>query len=83
LERIKNEETDQIEKGSGFRPVIMENRAFWLRCAVAVNPPRQNAQAVLKLEFPELARKIAIHLPDESKRRVGQAIAAAGLPVLQ
>ena len=40
----------------------------------------QNAQKVLEVEFPELAEKITIHLPDESSRRVGQSIAAASLP---
>ena len=40
----------------------------------------KNAQRVLKEEFPELAEKITIHLPDESSRRVGQSIAAASLP---
>ena len=38
------------------------------------------AQKVLAGEFPELAEKITIHLPDESSRRVGQSIAAASLP---
>jgi predicted NBD/HSP70 family sugar kinase len=40
----------------------------------------KNAQKALKEEFPELAEKITIHLPDESSRRVGQSIAAASLP---
>ena len=40
----------------------------------------KNAEAVLNGEFPELAKKITIHLPDESSRRVGQSIAAASLP---
>ena len=40
----------------------------------------RNAEAVLAGEFPELAKKITIHLPDESSRRVGQSIAAASLP---
>ena len=40
----------------------------------------QNAQRVLAEEFPALAEKITIHLPDESSRRVGQSIAAASLP---
>jgi predicted NBD/HSP70 family sugar kinase len=40
----------------------------------------KTAQKVLALEFPELAEKITIHLPDESSRRVGQSIAAASLP---
>jgi len=39
------------------------------------------AQAVLKVEFPELAARVQIHLPDESTRRVGQAVAAASLPM--
>jgi predicted NBD/HSP70 family sugar kinase len=38
------------------------------------------AQEVLKKEFPQLAAKVALHLPDESTRRVGQAVAAASLP---
>lgn len=40
------------------------------------------AQEVLKLEFPELARKIAFHTPDEKDKRHGQAVAAASLPGL-
>lgn len=35
---------------------------------------------VLKKEFPEIAAKIHIHVPDEKSRRVGQAVAAASLP---
>jgi predicted NBD/HSP70 family sugar kinase len=38
------------------------------------------ATSVLKEEFPELAKKINMQLPDESNRRVGQSIAAASLP---
>lgn len=38
------------------------------------------AQAVLQREFPELAGRVQILLPDEKNRRVGQAIAAASLP---
>lgn len=40
----------------------------------------QKAGEVLKLEAPEVAKKVQIHLPDEASRRVGQAIAAASLP---
>ena len=43
----------------------------------------KNAQKVLREEFPELAEKITIHLPDESSRRVGQSIAAASLPFIK
>jgi len=39
------------------------------------------AREVLQREFPELAEKVALHLPDESSRRVGQAVAAASLPI--
>ena len=38
-----------------------------------------NANEVLKTEFPELYSKIKLHLPDENSRRVGQSIAAASL----
>jgi predicted NBD/HSP70 family sugar kinase len=38
------------------------------------------ANEVLKAEFPELAARINIQLPDEKSRRVGQSIAAASLP---
>ena len=37
---------------------------------------------VLENEFPELAARINIQLPDEESRRVGQSIAAASLPAL-
>jgi predicted NBD/HSP70 family sugar kinase len=38
------------------------------------------AREVLDLEFREVASNIAIHVPDEKTRRVGQAVAAASLP---
>ena len=41
------------------------------------------ANEVLKAEFPELAESITLHLPDEKTRRVGQAVAAASLPIIK
>lgn len=38
------------------------------------------ANEVLRAEFPELAARINVQLPDEKSRRVGQSIAAASLP---
>jgi predicted NBD/HSP70 family sugar kinase len=35
---------------------------------------------VLRDEYPELAEKLLLHLPDEASRRVGQSVAAASLP---
>ena len=43
----------------------------------------ERAQEVLDKEFPELAAKVALHIPDEKSRRVGQSVAAASLPKLQ
>ena len=40
------------------------------------------AQEVLNKEFPELASKVELHIPDEKSRRVGQSAAAASLPKL-
>jgi len=41
------------------------------------------AQDVLDTEFPDLAKRLKINLPDEKSRRVGQAVAAASLPELK
>ena len=38
------------------------------------------ANQVLKVEFPEIAEKVTLAMPDEKSRRVGQSIAAASLP---
>lgn len=40
------------------------------------------AKDVLAKEFPELASKIALQMPDEKSKRHGQAMAAASLPVI-
>ena len=42
----------------------------------------QKSLEVLRVEFPDIASKISISLPDEKSRRVGQSIAAASLPVI-
>ncbi len=41
------------------------------------------AKEVLAAEFPEVARRVSLFLPDEKSRRVGQAVAAASLPMLR
>jgi predicted NBD/HSP70 family sugar kinase len=41
----------------------------------------EKARQVLEAEFPGLAGRLSLHLPDEKSRRVGQAVAAASLPV--
>ncbi len=41
------------------------------------------AQEVLDKEFPKLAAKIKLHIPDEKSRRVGQSVAAASLPEIR
>jgi predicted NBD/HSP70 family sugar kinase len=43
----------------------------------------EKAREVLRGEFPELAAKMQLHVPDEKSRRIGQAVAAASLPALQ
>lgn len=43
----------------------------------------EKAQEVLDKEFPELAKKITLHIPDEKSRRVGQSVAAASLPEIR
>ena len=43
----------------------------------------EKAREVLQAEFPALAAKIQLHVPDEKSKRVGQAVAAASLPPLK
>jgi predicted NBD/HSP70 family sugar kinase len=43
----------------------------------------EKAREVLRTEFPELAAKIELRVPDEKSRRVGQAVAAASLPAVK
>lgn len=42
----------------------------------------EQALKVLETEFPLLASRLMVQLPDEHSRRVGQSIAAASLPVI-
>ncbi len=42
----------------------------------------RKAQEVLSAEFPGLAARMTLHIPDENSRRVGQSVAAASLPAL-
>ncbi|MGB7296318.1 MAG: ROK family protein [Candidatus Aminicenantales bacterium] len=43
----------------------------------------ERARHVLKAEFPDLFAGLALYLPDEQTRRIGQAVAAASLPVIE
>lgn len=43
----------------------------------------ENAKTVLREEFPELAEKVTLNIPDEKARRVGQSVAAASLPLIK
>ena len=41
------------------------------------------AREVLETEFPEIAKKVTLNIPDERARRVGQSVAAASLPEIK
>ena len=40
----------------------------------------ESCLAIMQEEYPELAKKVRVMLPDEKTRRVGQSVAAASLP---
>jgi predicted NBD/HSP70 family sugar kinase len=42
----------------------------------------EGVREVWKVEFPDLLKRVLLHLPDEKIRRVGQSVAAASLPAL-
>ena len=41
------------------------------------------AREVLEVEFPDIAKKVTLNIPDEKARRVGQSVAAASLPLIK
>jgi len=41
------------------------------------------ARQVLQTAFPDVAQGVQLHVPDEKSKRVGQAVAAASLPVIR
>ena len=43
----------------------------------------ESANQVINQEFPDLAKKCQLHIPDEKARRVGQSVAAASLPKIK
>lgn len=43
----------------------------------------RKAQEVIATEFPDVAGRLSLHLPDDWTRRLGQAVAAASLPALE
>ncbi|HEY2329468.1 MAG TPA: ROK family protein [Verrucomicrobiae bacterium] len=61
----------------GFRHALILGRATTGQGGDIV---LDKAREVLRNEFPEIAGKIALHMPDEKFRRLGQAVAAASLP---
>jgi predicted NBD/HSP70 family sugar kinase len=42
----------------------------------------ERSKEVMAAEFPELAKRIKFHIPDETEKRHGQAVAAASLPTI-
>lgn len=40
----------------------------------------QTARNIMNLHFPDISKSVAYHIPDETEKRHGQAIAAASLP---
>ncbi|NCC50359.1 MAG: ROK family protein [Spartobacteria bacterium] len=43
----------------------------------------EKAREVLKAEFPDVYEGVGLHIPDEKSKRVGQAVAAASLPMIE
>ena len=43
----------------------------------------ERANQVINQEFPDLAKKCQLHIPDEKARCVGQSVAAASLPKIK
>jgi len=64
----------QVTLSGSFRSGLMTEPSF--SGSLSIEGIRQTE------EYPELAAKCSVTLPDEKMRRVGQAVAAASLPAL-
>ena len=65
-----------------IRRLITENgvNKFLFGCKSRFDDLCQEVVTELREEYPELADRITVMLPDEKPRRVGQSVAAASLP---
>ena len=63
----------------GFRHVFLQGRVVSGQGGERI---LSRCRTVLAEEYPDLYRSFRLHLPDEQSRRVGQAAAAAALPVI-
>jgi len=61
----------------GFGTILLLGRVMSRKGGTII---LDTAHQVLQEEYPELAAKISVSLPDEKSRRVGQSVAAASLP---
>lgn len=43
----------------------------------------EKARRTLAAQFPDVASRVQLHVPDEKSRRIGQAVAAASLPAIR
>ena len=58
----------------------MSNSAWRVASGVGGDLIVSECHRVLEEEYPEIAAKLRVMLPDENFRRVGQSMAAASLP---
>ena len=64
----------------GFKHVLLLGRVMSGRGGDIL---LETAQTVLESEYPTVAQVVAMELPDEKARRVGQSVAAASLPEIK
>lgn len=62
-----------------LRYVLLLGRVISGECGDVI---LRKAQEVIENCFPRLAKQIKLYIPSEASRRIGQAIAAASLPIL-
>jgi hypothetical protein len=62
---------------------MLVGRDIWLSNWQSYERTPVQVRKVLHATFPYVAARIALHVPDEKSRRVGQAGAAASLPVIE
>ena len=80
--RVRRDEQRQAAVLGRYAAMIQLDYPSKIAKDAADSRLREDLRAILAAEFPSLAARVNVQLPDEKSRRVGQAVAAASLPAI-
>ena len=70
----------KLGRATDQRMAMLKNQVSMFLWNGRLETTLERAKEVINTEFPEIAKKVTLNIPDEKARRVGQSVAAASLP---